>query len=172
MGSLFELTSFLEGRTTAWGVFEDRFGRLRRRFTVEMSGRWQEREFILDERFVYDSGDSETRTWRVVPMANGTFTATCADCVGEANGACSTDSIRMSYRFRLKLNARSIIVDFDDRIYRMGSEMAVNRATMRKWGLKLGELSLFFQRARVDAACDLPRTAASESGIPHPSNNG
>jgi hypothetical protein len=37
-------------------------------------------------------------------------------------------------------------VDFDDRIYRMGEGRAVNRATMSKWGIKLGELSLFFVR--------------------------
>ena len=32
----FSLTSFLEGRTRAWGVFEDRFGRVKRRFEVEL----------------------------------------------------------------------------------------------------------------------------------------
>ena len=53
----------------------------------------------------------------------------------------------MAYRFRLKLNAREIAVDFDDRIYRIEDGVAINRTTMSKWGIKLGELSLFFQRA-------------------------
>ncbi len=145
-GPLFELTAFLEGRTRAWGVFEDRSGRVRQRLSVEMHGQWQNGVFILDERFEYGDGSTEVRAWRVVPTGAGRFRATCDDCVGEAIGACDTNSVRMSYRFRLKLENREIVVTFDDRIYRMGDTIAVNRATMSKWGVKLGELSLFFQR--------------------------
>lgn len=150
---LFELTSFLEGRTRAWGVFEDRFGRVRRRLAVEMHGRWQEGTFVLDERFEYDGDAVETRTWRVVPLGTGRFRATCPDCIGEAIGECDTDSVRMSYRFLLKLERREVVVSFDDRLYRIGDMSAVNRATMSKWGVKLGELSLFFQRLPEEPAC-------------------
>jgi hypothetical protein len=142
----FDLTTFLEGRTFAWGIFEDRFGRVRRRFTVEMVGRWQERVFYLDERFTYDDGSEENRVWRVEPAGQARFTATCADCVGIAEGECSADAIRMAYTFRLKLDGRELHVAFDDRIYRLGDNIAVNRATMRKWGVRLGEVSLFFKR--------------------------
>jgi Protein of unknown function (DUF3833) len=155
----FELTSFLDGHTRAWGVFEDRFGRLRRRFTVEMHGRWQGEVFMLDEGFVYDTGESETRTWAVTPLGAGRFRATCADCIGSANGESDADSVRMTYRFRLKLKDREIAVDFDDRLYRMGDTIAVNRATMSKWGIKIGELSLFFQRREKVHAPD-PSAAA------------
>jgi Protein of unknown function (DUF3833) len=148
----FELTRFLEGRTFAWGVFEDRFRRLRRRFTVNMHGQWQDGVFLLDEQFVYDTGETEHRIWRIVPGSEHRFSATCGDCVGTARGTCSTDSVEMSYRFRLKLADRILIVDFDDRVYRMTDATAVNRATMSKWGVKLGELSLFFQRDTAQSA--------------------
>ena len=149
---LFELTAFLEGRTRAWGVFEDRFGRVQRRLSVEMHGRWEGLEFVLDERFSYDTGDTETRTWRVLPIGHGRFEATCPDCVGKAVGQSDADSIRMSYDFRLKLQSREIVVTFDDRIYRITPSMAVNRARMSKWGIRLGELSLFFERVSEAAA--------------------
>lgn len=142
----FELTTYLEGRTRAWGIFEDRFGHLRRRFSVEMTGHWHDRVFLLDEHFHYDSGETERRTWRIVPGEDGRFTATCEDCLGEATGAAGRDSVRMSYKLRLKMGARELIVDFDDRIYRMGDTIAMNRATMSKWGVRLGEVSLFFER--------------------------
>ncbi|MBS0242130.1 MAG: DUF3833 family protein, partial [Proteobacteria bacterium] len=80
---LFELTSFLEGETRAWGIFEDRFGRVQRRLAVVMHGHWEQSEFVLDEHFEYDTGAVETRTWRVVPDGAGRFRATCPDCVGE-----------------------------------------------------------------------------------------
>ena len=152
IGPLFELTTFLDGRMSAWGVFEDRFGKLRRRFSVEMVGHWEDKVFYLDETFTYDDGTHETRIWRVSPTGRGQFTATCADCVGTAYGYCDADTIRMSYRFRLKTDARVIVVDFDDRIYRIGAGIAVNRATMSKWGVKLGEVSLFFRREDVATA--------------------
>lgn len=148
--ALFELTKFLEGRTRAWGVFEDRFGKLRRRLSVEMDGRWEGDHFVLDERFEYDTGETERRTWHVTPLGRGRFRATCPDCVGEAIGECDTDSIRMTYQFRLALEKREIVVAFSDRLYRIDETAAVNRATMSKWGIKLGELSLFFQRVPAD----------------------
>lgn len=151
---LFELTTFLEGRSFAWGVFEDRFGNVRRRFTVELTGRWQSKAFYLEERFTYEDGSRETRVWRVTPTGGGQFSATCPDCVGTALGRSDADSIRMSYRFRLKLNAREIEVDFDDRIYRIGDGLAVNRATMSKWGVTLGNVSLFFRREEVSSSSD------------------
>lgn len=150
----FELTSFLDGRTVAWGVFEDRFGRIRRRFTVEMNGHWRDGVFLLDESFTYDDGSAETRAWRVTPAENGRFTATCDDCVGTAEGACDADTIRMTYRLRLQLQSSALVVDFDDRIYSVGDGVAVNRATMSKWGVRLGEVSLFFQRSANRAGAD------------------
>jgi hypothetical protein len=151
---LFELTSFLDGHTRAWGVFEDRFGRLRRRFTVEMHGRWHDEVFMLDEQFVYDTGERESRTWAVTQLGAGRFRATCADCIGCATGLSDADSVRMYYRFRLKLKNREIVVAFDDRLHRMGDGIAVNRATMSKWGFKLGELSLFFQQVEGNSKED------------------
>lgn len=149
---LFELTSFLAGHTRAWGIFEDRFGRVRRRLAVEMHGRWQDDVFVLNERFVYDGTETEFRTWRVTDDGDGHFRGTCDDCVGEARGTCGPDSVRMSYRFRLKLESREIVVHFDDRLHRVGETMAVNRAIMSKWGVRLGELSLFFERLVDDGA--------------------
>lgn len=141
---LFELTSFLEGRSSAWGIFEDRFGRVRRRFSVELVGRWRDGVFRLEESFTYEDQSRETRIWLVVPRGNNRFTATSDDCVGEARGVCEADQISMSYRFRLKIDGRELHVNFEDRFYLIGDGIAVNRAVMRKWGVKLGEVSLFF----------------------------
>ncbi len=146
MPERFDITQFLAGRTTAWGIVEDRFGAIRARFTVSMHGYWEGQSFILDETFVYDAGYSETRRWRVEPHGGGRFSATCDDCVGQAAGESNKDTISMAYRFRLKLSSRQLVVRFNDRIYRMGDDTAINRATITKWGVRLGELSIFFKR--------------------------
>jgi hypothetical protein len=142
----FELTTFLHGRTHAWGIFEDRFGRLRRRFNVTMTGTWNDGIFVLDETFIYDDGRIEHRVWRVTPLSEGRFSAACDDCIGHAMGQCAADQVEMTYKFRLRLPSRTLIVDFVDRLYKISDTTAVNRATVRKWGVKIGDLSLFFVR--------------------------
>jgi hypothetical protein len=142
----FEITQFLEGRTVAWGIVEDRFGKLRRRFNVAMNGYWEGASFVLDECFTYDTGEAETRRWLVMPRENGKFSATCEDCVGSAEGECVGDAILMLYRFRLTMGGHRIVVNFSDRLYRIADDMAVNRATISKWGVRLVELFIFFKR--------------------------
>ena len=159
----FELMSFLEGPTLAWGVFEDRFGTLRRRIRVRMDGRWQDGEFVLDEWFDYDSGPSERRIWRIIPGSEGGFTATCPECVGEATGLSDDGSIRMRYRFRLEFSGRSLVVDLDDRIHRLDAGIAVSRARISKWGIQLGELSLFLSKPGATVVGDPPGAAAEVS---------
>ena len=145
----FSLTGYLEGRTRAWGIFEDRFGRVRSRFVVNMHGAWKGNTFILKEEFVYDSGRTESRVWTVVPQSETTFRATCKDCVGEATGTVADGEVTMSYVFRLKLGARELHVRFTDRLIKIDDRRAVNRAAMSKWGVRLGELSLFFEHDDV-----------------------
>ncbi len=152
---VFDLTSFLAGRTHAHGVFEDRFGRTRRRFTVVLDGRWEGAWFRLTEEFLYDDGASETRIWRLRPGASGAFTATATDCIGVADGRSDRHGCQMRYRFRLRLGARSIAVDFVDRIMQVDRHLALNRATVSKWGVRLGEVFIVFERqAATRAATD------------------
>ena len=111
----FELTTFFDGRTRAWGIFEDRFGSVRRRFSVVMEGQWQGDTFVIDEEFVYDTGESEHRSWSVTPQGEGQFRARAADCIGEAIGRSDAEHIHMTYKLRLQMTGRTLVVDFDDR---------------------------------------------------------
>jgi len=155
----FELTRFLEGAASAWGIFQDRFGTVRRRFEVDMNGVWNGGVFELHEQFAYDDGGTESRVWFVTPGEGGKFTATSPDCIGIAHGACGADMIEMSYRFRIRMEMGHMDVDFDDRIYRVTDDAAVNRAIVRKFGVKVGEVSLVFKRHTSAGAAGLGRSA-------------
>jgi hypothetical protein len=148
----FELTAFLDGKTSAWGIFEDRFGRLRQTFSIEMNGRWIDGVFQLDERFAYDDGRVDLRTWRVRRFSPERFEASCDDCVGVASGICAPGVVRMTYAFRLRLRTRTLTVDCQDRLYKISDTSAVNRIAISKWGLKIGELSLFVQKSAENVA--------------------
>ncbi len=50
-GPTLRIEEYFLGKTRAWGIFEDRFGRLRRQFTVSIHGRIMDGELVLDEHF-------------------------------------------------------------------------------------------------------------------------
>lgn len=148
----FDFMRFFEGRTRAVGVFEDRFGRLRMRFRVEMEGRWSGGAFELDEIFTYETGKTERRHWSVRPGDAGTFRATCRDAASDALGRTLPGLIEMRYRFPLPVFGRSVVFDFLDRLYDMGDGRAINRVRVSKWGIRVGELSLCFRRLDAETA--------------------
>ena len=66
------LFDYFNGNTTAWGIFEDRFGNIRRQFQVDIEGRIQGDELILDERFHYDDGEKDqSRNGRTTTNLHG-----------------------------------------------------------------------------------------------------
>jgi hypothetical protein len=159
---LFDLTRFFQGHTRAHGVFENRKGQVRRRFTAEITGTWEGTTFRMDETFRYDDGRLEERTWFVDQLVGDRFTARCADLVGNARGVSTSDGSHMTYTFRLVLKSgHRISVDFDDRMYRVHDDLLLNRATVRKWGFRVGELYITFERvgAGKDIKVTLPTKA-------------
>jgi hypothetical protein len=142
----FDLTQFFNGRTLAWGIFEDRFGRLRRRFSGQFDGCWVGDDFVLAETFTFDDGAVESRIWRLKRAVDGGFTAATDDCIGKPVCTVKRNSSRMQYGFRLRMKNRVVPVALDDRIHRIDEGRAMNRAKVSKWGVKIGELSIFFLR--------------------------
>jgi hypothetical protein len=146
---LFDLTEYFTGETQAWGVFEDRFGRVRRRFKVHIHGAWAGDAFVMSEDFLYDDGTTESRVWTLQRAGQGIYTARTLDCIGAARVVCEPSAVVMRYRFNLKLKTRTLAVDFDDRLYRMDERSAINRAVVSKWGFRLGSVTLFFRKDKA-----------------------
>ncbi len=166
----FQLTKFLAGKTHAWGVFEDRSGTVRRRFQMDIEGVWQGGTFVLNESFKFDDGTTDFKTWNVTPIDDVSFVATGDNVVGQVRGQLLSGLIKMAYKYRLEIEGRSFVVDYDDRFYRLDENHVINRATLRKWGFRIGELTILFEkpaqeiRARDPATPeDVPRSTASKA---------
>jgi hypothetical protein len=144
--SLLRFTEFFDGDAIAWGVFLDRFGVVRQTLTVELHGAWHGSAFQLDEVFQYGTGERETRQWLVRDTDQFSFTATSADCVGPILGRNGSDSLSMTYDYKLPMGGRRIPVSFDDRMYRVGPTRLFNRAAMKKFGVVLGHVTLFIEK--------------------------
>lgn len=143
------LEDFFAGQSRAWGIFQDRFGRLRQQFAVNIDGEWdaRSRTLTLTEDFTYHGGEQERRVWTIEKLDEHRYRG-CADgIVGTAFGAAFGNALRLSYRMRVKIGGKDWTLDFDDWMFRQGRNVVINRATVRKWGLVLGTATIFFRKA-------------------------
>jgi len=147
-----DLRTYFTGTIDAWGVFTDRSGQVVKRFTVVMDCSWQGDEGVLDEAFVYSDGTQQRRIWKLKAGPNGTYTGRAEDVVGEASGQVSGNAFRWGYTLALPVDGRVWNVEFDDWMYLMDERVMLNKATMSKWGVKLGEVTLSFTRRTPLAA--------------------
>jgi hypothetical protein len=141
-----DLAQYFNGRIDAHGIFQDRSGKIVKRFTVVMDCQWNGNQGVLDEAFTYSDGSTQRRVWRLVKHAGGRYTGTADDVVGEAVGQTSGNAFRWAYTLNLPVDGKVYEVQFDDWMYQMDERVMLNRATMRKFGVRLGEVTLSFTR--------------------------
>ena len=81
-----DLREYFNGPLTAQGMFTDRAGKVVKRFSVQMTGRWEGDDGTLDEHFVYSDGTTQRRVWRLKHLGDGRYSGRAADVIGEAAG--------------------------------------------------------------------------------------
>lgn len=146
----FDLTGYFEGQTWAHGIFQSRGGEIKRQFRVEIDGYWEGEEFVLDEDFVYDDGETDSRTWRITPIGEGRYVGRAGDIVGTAAGHEVGQALNWRYVLRLPYGESTIDVAFDDWMIRRSENVVINRATVTKFGIRVGEVTLFFTKTDPD----------------------
>jgi len=154
------LETFFEGRTYAYGVFE-RGNVLDRRLWVEIDGNWDNasQTLTLDEHFIYDDGETQRRTWTMRRVAPNRFVATAPDVNGDVDLQTFGDAGFFNYLVDLQLSdGSSVEVRFEDRLYQMSERVMLNRATVSKFGLTLGEVAFVFLKDRPADWPDVPRS--------------
>ena len=139
-----DMRQYFNGTLDAYGVFTDRSGKVVKRFTVVMKCTWNGDTGVLDEDFTNSDGTKDRRVWTLKRGADGKYTGTAADVVGEANGEEKGNAFRWGYTLQLPVDGKIIEVQFDDWMYLMSDKVMLNKAVMSKFGFKLGEVTLSF----------------------------
>ena len=144
-----DLRRYFDGTIEGHGLFINRSGVAERRFVVTIRATWQGDTGTLDEDFVWSDGKIEKRIWtlRPVPGQPGRWRGTAADVVGEATGVVAGNALNWTYTFALKTEGGSTYnIDFDDWMYLIDDKVLLNRAVMRFWGIKVGEVLISFRK--------------------------
>lgn len=144
----FDLFSYFKGETKAYGQFQDRSGKVMRRFEVDIVGELDETNntLVLNEYFVYDDGEKQTRIWTITKTAEGTYSGSAGDVIGKAKGVAKGYAFNWSYTLDLPYKDSTVEVKFDDWMYLHNEDVMLNRAEVTKWGFRVGEVTLFFSK--------------------------
>ncbi len=145
------LEEFFVGRSVAHGQFQDRFGTVRRRFEVDILGEWDGELLTLTEDFVYEDGATEQRVWRLRKTGADTWEGTAAGVQGVATGEERGDTFNWRYTIDLPIPAADGSVEtlratFDDWMWLLSDDRVLNRATMTRFGIEIGEVILTFEK--------------------------
>ncbi len=145
-----DLTQYFNGTIDGWGMFQDRSGKVIKRFHVLIDARWEQRDGFavgtLDERFSWSDGTTSRRVWSIRKLDAAHYVGRADDVVGEAQGEASGNALRWRYVLALPVDGRVWNVDFDDWMFLIDDKVMLNRSAMSKFGFRLGEVTLSFTR--------------------------
>ena len=143
----FDLFNYFQGNTRGWGMFQDRGGSLKRQFVVDINGVVDSNgELVMTEDFVWSDGEKSQRVWRIRKQDEHHYSGRAGDVVGEATGKAYGNALNWAYDLNLVVDGKTWQVSFDDWMFLQPDGVLLNRATMSKFGFRLGEVTIAFQK--------------------------
>jgi hypothetical protein len=147
------LPGFFSGTGQAYGVLQNWRGQQTLHFSAELCGQWQGNRGDLYEIFLYSDGRTDKRHWQLQVAADGNITGSAEDVVGPATGRIAGNTLYWEYVLRIPQADGSIDVQVKDWLYLVTPQQLVNRSTLHKFGLTVGELTLSIQQQDPKASC-------------------
>ena len=138
------IENYLSGNVKAWGILQNRSGKVTRQFSADLNGKWDGKQLILDEKFNWSDGEVQTRQWKIIKKDNHNYEGTASDVVGTAKGFSYGSAFKLEYVLLVPVKGKEIKITFDDWIFKQSDTIAINRAKMTKFGIKVAELTVVF----------------------------
>ena len=104
----------------------------------------QKPRLIIDEKFIWNDGEIQTRQWTINKIDEHHYEGTAGDVIGKAKGYSYGPAFKFEYVLLVPVKGRNIKITFDDWIFMQDERVAINRATMTKFGIKVAELTVMF----------------------------
>ena len=140
------IENYLSGNVKAWGILQNRSGKVLRQFSADLNGKWDGNQLILDEKFNWTDGEIQFRKWKINKIDEHYYEGTAEDVVGTAKGYSYGPAFKFEYVLLVPVKGKEIKITFDDWIFKQDDKIAINRATMTKFGFKVAELTVMFRK--------------------------
>ena len=139
-----KIEEYFNGQVKAWGILQNRSGKVTRQFKADMFGKFENSILTLEEDFYWTDGEKQKRTWKIEKLDENNYKGSAPDVVGNAIGFQYGSAFKFEYDLLIPFKSKNIKVSFDDWIFKQDDKVAINRATLTKFGFKVGELTVFF----------------------------
>ena len=140
------IEQYFDGPVKAWGLLQDRSGKVTRQFKADMTGSFEGDILTLKEDFYWTDGEKQNRIWEIKKIDQNYYEGPAPDVVGTAKGYQYGSAFKFEYDLMVPFKGKNIKVSFDDWIFKQDEDVAINRATLTKFGFKVGELTVFFKK--------------------------
>ncbi|MGM0422514.1 MAG: DUF3833 domain-containing protein [Pseudomonadota bacterium] len=137
---------YFNGPIKAWGVVQDWRGNVTRRFDIDLVGSWDGNSGTLEEDFDYYDGEKDQRVWHIQKLADGHYEGKADDINGTAKGQAKGHAVRWKYVMDLDVDGKTYAITFDDWMFLMNDGVLINRSYLKKFGIKVAELTIFMQK--------------------------
>ena len=140
------IEEYLSGNVKAWGVLQNRSGKVTRQFSADLNGTWDGKQLVLKEKFNWDDGEVQDREWKINKIDENNYEGTAGDVVGKAKGYSYGPAFKFEYVLLVPVKGKEIKITFDDWMFHMNDGVLINRSYLKKFGFTVAELTLFMQK--------------------------
>ena len=138
------IEDYLSGHVKAWGLLQNRSGKVTRQFSADLNGQWDGKQLILNEKFNWSDGEVQKRQWKIIKLDEHNYEGTADDVVGKAKGQSYGPAFKFEYVLLVPVKGKEIKITFDDWIFKQSDTIAINRAKMTKFGFRVADLTVVF----------------------------
>lgn len=136
----FVLEEYFADHVKGYGVFFDRFGDVRREFTLFVDGEETEDGIILHEDLRFHDGERITRSYVVTKVDEHRYSVEADAFDGTAQIESYGNTLKWTYALKQKIGGSVWVLHFDDWMFLREDGVVLNRAFGSKWGFDVGEV--------------------------------
>jgi len=143
------MTQFFDGKLCAWGLVRNRGGEVNRKFIADINATASAGRVELDEQFIFDDGEKQSRLWQFVKRDNH-WIGSAGDVVGEAIGKTAGDTLHLTYQLSVNVDGDTVVVAMDDWLHLIDKHTLLGSTNMSKWGLDVGRIDIMIQQRQTN----------------------
>ncbi|MDQ3198824.1 MAG: DUF3833 domain-containing protein [Verrucomicrobiota bacterium] len=143
---LLDPAQFFSGRTSSFGVMENRGGAPTKRVTTQTSGNWEGETLHLEQEL--QIGDlAHHRSWQIRKVDAHHYEATANDMVGSARGEAYGNVFHWEFTLKLSPGNPLANVRMSQWMYlQPDGRTLINHSTIRKFGIVVAQVTEQFRR--------------------------
>ncbi len=145
---VFDPLVYFSGNVKCSGFIADRFGKIRRSFTIDFRGEMNGNKLTVHETMHFNDGEIANRLWHFENVGAGRWLATANDIPGLIDirhGATPRES-RWRYALPLPIGGRAIKLDFEDIMTLTTPDEMTALTNITKFGLRMAQIVSTYAR--------------------------